>query len=158
MTEQQHAKTRQRKSLEKARERLDERKPPPGYPMELGGRTYYLLPPGRDGVRQMEEFILKHRRSPLDIAKAKLDGLTPDQQLALLRDALARESSMPTAITDADFAAALDTREGAAMMFWLMVRKNHPDVALSEIDAIVESATEEEFMQMLAQRDGLVRS
>jgi len=149
-TQQQKPKARRT-----TRKKPVEQPPLPGHPIKLGGDTYYVKPPSRDGIAEFEKFVLDHRLSPLDIAKSKLEGLTPEQQRDLLREALARESSMPNAITEADFAAALDTREGAAMMFWLMIRENHPGITLERIETIVENATETEFQRLLDQRDSV---
>ena len=115
------------------------------------------MPPDRSGMRQMEEFVLKNRRSPLDIVKSKLDGLSPEQQEMLLRDALSRESTIPNAISQYEFAAVCDTYEGRSMLFWLMTRSTHPEITREEIDTMFEQATEEEFSCLLADWDKMVR-
>lgn len=142
----------QHKKARKRRRRRQEKKRQ-GYPIKLGGTTYFMTPPKRPDMEEFESWIREHRRSPLDIAKANLDGLTESQQAVLLREALARESAIPNAISEAEYAAAGDTREGAAMLFWLMIRNRHPEVKLDDIEGIVESATDEEFRKLLDERE-----
>ena len=142
--------------MSKRRNRNKKKRKLPGFPLRLGSKTYYMTPPDQDGMRQLENWILEHRQSPLDIAKTKLDGLTPEQQNALLAEALRMEATLPNSITEDEYAAMLDTREGAAMTFWLMLRKNHPEVQLEDVESIVEQATAEEFDRMLQDRDKVI--
>lgn len=156
MSKQQPSTSRKpatRKKPQRKKPQARKQPPPPGHPITLGGTTYTMRTPGHQAIQAFEAFVLEHRMSPLDIAKTKLDGLSPEQQRALLRDALAQESSMPTAISESDFATALDTREGAALMFWLMIRENHPDVSKEQVEGIIEQATDDEFQRLLDERD-----
>jgi len=150
MSPQQHE---ARKRNRKRRKRKDKKPRPPGFPLQLGGKTYYAKPPGRAELEEMEQFILANRRSPLEIAKEQLDGLPVELQKQLLRDALAQESSMRDSISEIEFAAALDTREGAAKMFWLMLRANHPEVKQEDVMGLIEQATDAEFGKLLEQRE-----
>jgi hypothetical protein len=128
-----------------------------GAKVELSGKEYFLLPPNKDDLDEIDKFVRQNRQSPLAIVKDNLDGLDKDQQKDLLRQALEMEASRPKGVIgQMEYAAALDSREGFALMFWLMARRNHPDLQHEDVLPLIMDATQGEFEQLLAQRDGMV--
>jgi len=124
----------------------------------IGSREFELTPPDREGLLLFEEWLRNNRRSPLEVAKANLEGLTKEQQAALLSAALSQESKIAGAISTEEYGQALDTREGSAMMFWIMARRNHPELKREEVLDLVVQASEEEFAKLISMRDGMLEA
>jgi len=120
----------------------------------IGGKRYELTPPGKEELRLLDKFVIKHRRSVLQLAKDNLEGLSADLQQALLRDALQIEAARsPTSVTPVEYGAVLDTREGCAYLFWLMMKRTKPDLTLDEVEEMIQDATDDEFARLIEERD-----
>jgi hypothetical protein len=124
-----------------------------GYPLRIGADIYYLKPPDTSGTREIEDHIKRRRRSPLDIVKTKLDGLSPEMQERLLLAALDREPVFEDFISDRELQEFCDTREGIALMFWLTARENHPTLKLDDFEKIAKSMSDQQFRRALLERD-----
>lgn len=127
-----------------------------GGTVTIGAKQYNLQPPGREEWNLLDKYVLKNRRSTLKLAKDNLDGLSPELQQSLLRDALqieaSRSVSKPTAL---EYGAVLDTREGCAYLIWLAMRRDHPDMTLERVEELIQQQTDEEFERLLEERDSL---
>ena len=124
-----------------------------GVPFKVSGKTYYMRPPGHAGTQALENWIRERRKSPLELAKLHLDSLNPEQQAMLLDSALAQEARFHGGGTESELDQAADTREGATMLFYYMIRENHPEMTMEDCGEFWAKAADEIFDEFVLARD-----
>jgi hypothetical protein len=112
------------------------------------GTSYELTGVGDDEFKEVEAHLMKNRLNPIDAIKDQLEAIKGNQTLtdALLDRAYRdmRKGGKVDAVTRQDVFDFLNTREGAAMSIWMMVRKTKPDATIADAEKILaECATAE---------------
>lgn len=131
-----------------------------GVPLQLGDKTYLLGRVDARTIGELEQFMLSKRTSPVDVALKRISTLeaagvavSPDSKKMLLDNALEKEASGLNFITRDEFESWLDTREGITYSIWLLIRQNHPDVSLKEINEQTVKASQDQLAAIIAARE-----
>ena len=127
-----------------------------GFQVELGDRTFFLRPPAPSDYKELEARIIERRRSPLDILCAKLDKIPIEHREAMLEKAFAAEPKFADYVSPEERAQYFDTRDGFAFLWWLMIRTNHQDVKLDDIEQLFKDLSDEEFNKVMEKRDEML--
>ena len=130
----------------------------PGGCFEVDGKIYRLNYPGVEAKTAMDKWIIENRRSPLQIAKDHLEGLTPEQQTDLLKAAFAQEKLIVSSVSGVEFMQALDSQEGGAIMAYYLFRKHHPEVTKEQAYDLIMHLTSDQFEEYKVARDSLPES
>lgn len=113
--------------------------------LEIGGRTFRLSPLRVRDYGEIERRILLDRPKPLDVVLPRLAGLSIEQQRHLLELAYRGERSGER-ISLEELQQWLATVEGRLYRFWLMLRREQPQLTLDD--------AEELLLQVSASDDG----
>lgn len=92
-------------------------------PLELNGKTYLLTPLTVADLRELERFL---QEDAINSVKGTLEGLSVELALGLLEKA--HEEKLRRRIGTASFDAASQSFNGISYMFWLGLRKKHPEI------------------------------
>lgn len=112
--------------------------------IEIDGQAYRLSPLRARDYGEIERRILSGRPKPLDVVLPRLAGLPEPQQRLLLELAYKDERAGSRVSLD-EMHEWLSTVEGRVYRFWLMLRREHPDVSLEKAeDLLLRLATAEE--------------
>lgn len=109
--------------------------------IDIGEKSWWFSPLSLADWAILERRLLEGRRNPIDVARENLTRLADDEKRILLDAALRQASSPPRAIPR-EIAAFLATQSGLCLLFWLSLRKLHPEITeedawtlLSSLDA-----------------------
>jgi hypothetical protein len=105
--------------------------------VEIEGRTYRLGPLTLKDYGEIENRIIARRPDPVALVLQSLHGLNPRQQEFLLGRAYDRAAAARQA-TIAELDLWKRTPEGVCYLFWLMVRKGHPEITFERAAELVE--------------------
>lgn len=128
-----------------------------GVTVVIGGKTYILSPFTYRDRGMIEQEILKRRVTPLKIAKDHVEGLDPLLQEKLLVKALEDTAKLPNYTTDDETDAFIASDFGIVFAVWLSIRKQHPQVAMEELQEAFDAMNADEVQQLsqcLAQASG----
>ncbi len=115
--------------------------------IEIDGRSYRLGPLVLRDYGEIENRVLARRPDPLAVAAGSLAGLEPAQQEFLLGRAYDRAATAATASED-EIEQWKRTPDGLCTLFWLMVRKHHPEITREQTGELVEQLAHESREQL----------
>jgi hypothetical protein len=124
-----------------------------GLDVEIGGKTYTLLPLGPEEHELLEKRILQQRITPLDKVLKYADKLSPEQMEKLLQHAFDVTPDFEDFVSEAQITQFADSRKGAAYVSWLQLRRAHPDVKEDEVVELIRKMNDEQFEGFLKKRD-----
>ena len=112
--------------------------------LDIDGQAYRLSPLRARDYGEIERRILVGRPKPLDIVLSRLAGLAEPQQRYLLELAY-RDERAGSRVSLGEMHDWLSTTEGRVYRFWLMLRREHPEVSLEKAeDLLLRLETAEE--------------
>lgn len=127
-----------------------------GFPIELGGTKYMLSPLTVKELGSCEQYLLSQRKTPLQIARENMAGLSDEDKEILLRAAI-KETRSSSKIPAEEVKRWIDTLEGSKYTIWMMIRKNHPEMTMERvselIDKMLDEYGEQAIAELLAKRD-----
>lgn len=112
----------------------------------LGDKEYRISPLQDCDFGAFERWVQKRY---LATTKENLDGLTEDQVNRQLDRAFERASMITFASPEAG--ALMSSLEGAVFLFWLSIRKEHPDLTEEDVGKLLlDSASRDTAMDIVA--------
>lgn len=125
--------------------------------IEIGDRTYRLGPLTLKDYGEIENRILARRPDPIATAVEHLDGLSESQQQYLLGRAFDRAVSGRW-VRASEIDEWKQTHDGFCYLFWLMVRKAHPEVTLGRAAELIQQladGSQQELHRCMAEAAGM---
>ncbi len=118
-------------------------------------KTYTLAPIDLDDLGFVEQHLLALRQHPEKILEKMLPSLkTAAQQEMCINIVFRRLERGYNKVSNADIAEYVDTPDGLVMTFWLMVRKNHPEVdSVEAAKKLFDKLSREEVKDFTRRRD-----
>jgi len=123
----------------------------------VGDCTYRLGPLTLKDYGEIENRILARRPDPIAVAVGHLEGLSEEQQEYLLGRAFDRAVSGRW-VRSSEIDEWKQTHEGFCYLFWLMVRKSHPEVTLERAAELIQQLadeSQEDLHRRMAEAAGL---
>ena len=114
---------------------------------------YYMEPLTLKDWGTIEKHLLAGRRDPIEVARENLEGLSPEEQRMLLEAALDRAIGAHGVAAD-ELIAYTATPQGMAMMFWLSIRKRHPEIGEDRAAELLGSLGKDELARLRADIEG----
>ncbi len=115
------------------------------------GTTYELVGMDDKDFLEVEAHLMKARKNPLLAIKAQLEGIKDDPALQeMLVDRAYRDLRKGDAVdvvTRKEVMEYLDTREGAAMSIWMMLRKKDAGMTLARATEIMSEVSTAEALK-----------
>lgn len=105
-------------------------------PVTLGERTYLLSSPTLRDMDTVRNWILSRLPSPLAAVAADLKNIDPKYHDAVLKAAAAVQPG-GAALTAEAASKVLMTPDGCRFVFWLVARKNHPDLKTDDLKDLI---------------------
>jgi hypothetical protein len=124
-------------------------------PLTIGGTTYRLSMLRAKDWAEAARYLNSQRTGAIEIVKARLAGLSELAQKHLLELAYREERDgdlLPLENLERWFA----TPVGSVYRFWLMLRRNHPEISLERAEELIELAGREaSARKTIESREGL---
>ena len=119
----------------------------------IDGKQYWFEPLTLRDWGLIEQRITQRRPHPLEEAKTQLDGMAEADKRTLLEEALRRATAVSRASSD-EVTQYLSTCEGAAFMFWLSIRKRHPEITEERATELLNRFGAENLRGLQSRIDG----
>lgn len=102
-------------------------------------------------IGTIEHFILNERRrhSPLTIARRKADEFEPAVAAEMLQIATEEERRVPNYVAPDEMQRFLETRAGAALTWWLMLRQHSSHMTFDDIERRMRQLGGDDFEDVL---------
>lgn len=124
-----------------------------GLPWTVGDVTYMLRPITLDDYGTIENILLEARKSPIQLAKESLSGLSADLQKALLADALKMEVTRKNYVSSTEIAEFIDSKPGVIYIIWLMLRREQPGMTRERVAELINKLNEDKMQKLIELRD-----
>lgn len=105
----------------------------------LGDRQYRVSPLVDKDYGEFEKWVQDRH---IALAQRNLEGLSDDNQEKLLKHAYDRAARITMA--SAEVMVAVATLEGSIKLFWLHLRRAHPDLSESDVFGLIVNAETQE--------------
>lgn len=101
----------------------------------IADRNYLASPPTDQDFGTLHNHLRRKLKNPVAAIAEDLEGLPPHVQQAAIRAAVELKAGGGAAMTSEFVSQELAKPEGCALLAWLLIRKNHPEVTLEAIKA-----------------------
>lgn len=116
----------------------------------IGGVTYILAPLGIKDLGMVENELRGKMKSPVESVAPHLAGLDPKAQEMMLRIAYDDMRLPVQQVSREMLASFIDTLDGMKLCFWIMLRKNYPDMTKEQTDALWEKMGDDDLARQQA--------
>lgn len=118
--------------------------------LRLAGKTYRMSPLTDGDLGELERHL---QTRAFAVAKANLEGLSPEDRRTLLR--VAYDTAYRVTLASPEASAFMRGLEGAAYLLWLGLRHNHPDLTPEAVrPMLTDERTVAEAMDRLDELNG----
>lgn len=118
--------------------------------IRLAGKTYRMSPLTDGDLGELERHL---QTRAFAVAKANLEGLSPEDRRTLLR--VAYDTAYRVTLNSPEASAFMRGLEGAAYLLWLGLRHNHPDLTPEAVRPLLtDERTVTEAMDRLDELNG----
>jgi hypothetical protein len=108
--------------------------------IDIDGQTYRLSPLRARDYGEIERRMLIGRPKPLDVVLPRLTGL-PEPQQRLLLELAYKDERAGARVPLGEMHEWLSTVEGRVYRFWLMLRREHPEIPLERAEDLLLKLT-----------------
>jgi hypothetical protein len=122
---------------------------------ELGGQTYLVGQPASADFTALYSYLRQRLKNPLHAIADELAGLPPHIQQMAVKAAVELKAGGGAQMTEEFVREQLFLPHGCAFLAWLLIRKNHPDVKLADVQKHVTDETVLPTLARLQQASGM---
>lgn len=123
----------------------------------VGGKTFLIDPISDQITGTLHNYFRRTMKSPLASIADSLKGLPEDLQKFAIAEAVKMQANGGAEGNGAFYRDAMLSNDGCGFLFWLLAKKNHPELTHEACTALVKAATPEVVMGELATASGLVQ-
>ena len=104
--------------------------------LHFDGREYRMSPVTDADMGEIERWVQSHI---LRVARESLDDDTPESDRRIVIDSAMQKSAMVNLATP-DSIMQMNSLQGLTRLYWLGLRKNHPDITIREVEQLMGDA------------------
>jgi hypothetical protein len=123
----------------------------------IAGKTFLIDPISDQITGTLHNYFRRTMKTPLAAIADSLKGLPEDLQKFAIAEAVKMQANGGAEGNGAFYRDAMLSDAGCAFLFWLLAKKNHPELTHEACIALVKQATPEVVMGDLATASGLVQ-
>lgn len=123
----------------------------------VAGKTYLVEPISDQITGTLHNYFRRTMKSPLAAIAESLEGLPESLQKFAVAEAVKMQANGGAEGNGAFYRDAMLSDHGCGFLFWLLAKKNHPELTHETCTALVKQATPEVIMADLATASGLVQ-
>lgn len=123
----------------------------------VGGKTYLIDPISDQITGTLHNYFRRSMKTPLASIAGSLKGLPEELQKFAISEAVKLQANGGVTGNGAFYRDAMLSNDGCGFLFWLLAKRNHPELTHEACTAIVAIATPEAIMGDLATASGLVQ-
>ncbi|MHC4676454.1 MAG: hypothetical protein ACYTBZ_28530 [Planctomycetota bacterium] len=120
----------------------------PDVSVTIGDKSYRLTAMTPESLGEVEDHVITLRANPVAKTKEVLDLFSPEEQLALMTEAVKATTQMNIKASQEEVDNFLNSYAGVCFMLWTMIRTHQPEIktpaevrellrGLTEVDIIV---------------------
>lgn len=103
----------------------------------FAGVTYLIDQVTDKHIATLHKHLRKHMKSPLAAIVDSLNGLPIELQKAAISEAVQLQANGGAEGNNAFFRDGMQSANGCGFLFWLLAKKNHPEISLEKCVAVV---------------------
>lgn len=123
----------------------------------VAGKTFLIDPISDQITGTLHNYFRRNMKTPLVAIADSLKGLPEELQKHAISEAVKLQANGGVTGNLAFYRDAMLSNEGCAFLFWLLAKRNHPELTHEACTVIVKAATPEVVMGDLATASGLVQ-
>lgn len=102
-------------------------------------------------IGTIEHYILnqRRRRSPVTIARRKMDEFEPRVAAEMLKIAEEEDRRIPNYVSPGEMQVFLESRDGASLTWWLMLRQHLPAESFEDVSQHMRGLNVDDFEDLL---------
>lgn len=99
--------------------------------VQAGGKTYTISREvgHLNAFAEIEDFIIEQRKKAIDLISQRIENFPAAMRDAAIRIAFEHDTRIARGATVQELNDFLESRDGLALLFWIGVRKHHPEVS-----------------------------
>lgn len=125
-------------------------------PITLKGETFLLSPLTLKQGDTLRKYLRSKIKSPMQSVIKDLEGIDPKYHEAVLA-AAAGANAGGSKLTAEAIDDIILSPEGCRFLFWISANANHPNLKLSEVDALIDESDVMEVFMKISLASGLER-
>lgn len=118
-------------------------------PVTLAGRTFLVGEMRIADLIDLQDFLDRRHQCPLEVLRPRIVGLPEPERMEVLRGVWKAVEKGPPRYGTPEASAILDSVEGIAESFRLVLRTHHPEMTLAQVREVAESTTPDEYEAMV---------
>jgi hypothetical protein len=126
----------------------------PGF-LQLNGTTYLVGQPTAQDMAALHRYFRERLQNPLAAIAGDLESLPPQYRAAAIKAAVELRAGGGAELTPGYVGEQLLQPHGCAMLAWLLIRKNHPEVTLEKIAPHVTAENASDVLAKLGAASGM---
>jgi|694.fasta_scaffold127184_2 hypothetical protein len=123
----------------------------------FSGITYLIDQVTDKHIATLHKHLRRHLKSPLASIVDSLAGLPLELQKTAIQEAVQLQANGGAEGNEAFFRDGMQSAEGCGFLFWLLAKKNHPDLSLERCVAIINENNPEVALGEIAEASGFMR-